>query len=383
MDADVVVVGAGPAGCHAARELAARGWRVLLADRSRFPRWKPCGGALSQRAWDRLPQELRELAVAEVSAADLRLGARGRVLLQASRPVGRLVHRPTFDLANLELAAAADRVETLLGWPVAAVREQHDGVAVEGPGRALRARVVIGADGAEGAVGRALRRGDPRPRAVAVETEVELPPGERPLLFDFGAPPGGYGWLFAKGPLSSLGVCVVAGTGRGLRLQLERFAAALGLAPVAGPVRGAPVPLGGARVRAVSGRVILVGDAADTVDPLTGEGIGGALESAELAAEAVDRFLARGEPLSRYQRSLWRRVHRPLAIAHRVAPALYRRSERTFRLLLADRDVGARFVALLRGEASYARLLATAARRVPGRALAGREAIRNVRHVVP
>lgn len=377
----MVVVGAGPAGCHAARGLAARGLRVLLVDRCRFPRRKPCGGALSERAWSRLPDRLRTLALAEVRAAELRLGRERTVLLESSRAVGRLVHRPSFDLANLELAAGSAGVDTLLGWPVQEVVEHGDRVELRGPGRTLRTRAVVAADGAEGVVGRTVRRGDRRRRAVAVEAEVDLPGGARPLLFDFGAVTGGYGWLFAKGSRSSLGVCVVEGGARGLRRQLEEFSAVLGVGPP-GRLRGAPVPLGGGRVRAASARMVAVGDAADTVDPLTGEGIGGALESAELAVAAVVRLLAEGSPLAGYEARLWRSVHRPLRIALAVAPGLYRRAEWTFSLLLADRAMAARFVSMLRGEASYLGLAAAALVRAPRRALAGGRPSR-VEHRVP
>ncbi len=370
MDAEVVVVGAGPAGCHAARRLAELGHRVLLVDRARFPRVKPCGGALSLRALAFLPESLRPLADTVADAAELRLGNAAVVRLHAETPVGRLVHRPSFDHAHLELAARAPGVEVREGAAVTGVRELRDRVEIDLAGGRLSARAVVGADGAESVVARALAAVKGRQLAVAVETEASLDGGARPLVFDFAAFPGGYGWVFAKGARSSVGGCVVVGSARGLRARLEEFWTALGLPGRPDRVHGARVPMGGARLRAAGGRIVLVGDAAGTVDPLTGEGIGGALESAEMAAAAVDRFLVGGEALSGYDRAVWRRIHRPMRLARLAAPRLYRRPEATFRLLLADRVVGAGFIELLRGGRGYPRLVAVAALRVALRGLA-------------
>ena len=364
MDAEIVVVGAGPAGCHAARRLAERGHRVVLVDRARFPRVKPCGGALSLRALDLLPETLRPLADTVVDGAELRLGDAAVVRLQADAPVGRLVHRPSFDQAHLELTARTPGVEVWEGAAVTAVREHRDRVELELADGRLTARAVVGADGAESVVARALGARNERRLAAAVETEAPLDDGARSLLFDFAAFPGGYGWVFAKGERSSVGGCVVVGSARGLRARLEAFWTALGLRGDPGRIRGARVPMGGVRLVAAGRRTVLVGDAAATVDPLTGEGIGGALESAEMAAAAVDRFLIAAEPLAGYDRALWRRIHRPMRLARLAAPRLYRRPEVTFRLLLADRVVSAGFVELLRGGRGYPRLVATAALRV-------------------
>ena len=364
LDAEVAVVGAGPAGCHAARRLAERGFRVLLLDRARFPRVKPCGGALSQRALALLPEALRALADTVVDAAELRLGSAAVVRLAADAPVGRLVHRPSFDLAHLELAARLPEVEVREGAAVTAAREVGDRVELETAGGTLTARAVVAADGAESAVARSLGLAGPRRMAVAVEAEAVLGSAGRSLLFDFAAFPGGYGWVFAKGAHSSVGGCVVEGPAQGLRGRLEAFWSGLGLSGRPEGVRGARVPMGGVRLPAAGRRTVLAGDAAGTVDPLTGEGIGGALESAEMAAAAVDRFLRDGEPLSAYDRALWRRIHRPMRLARIAAPRLYRRPEATFRLLLSDRVVGAEFVELLRGGRSYGRLVATALLRV-------------------
>ncbi len=370
MDAEVVVVGAGPSGCHAARRLAELGHRVLLIDRARFPRVKPCGGALSLRALDLLPETLRPLADTVVDGAELRLGDAAAVRLQAEAPVGRLVHRPSFDQAHLELTARTPGVEVREGTAVLGVRELADRVELDLARGSLVARAVVGADGAESVVARALGTRNGRRLAAAVETEAVLDDGPRPLLFDFAAFPGGYGWVFAKGGRSSVGGCVVEGSARGLRGGLEAFWTTLGLPGRPGRVLGARVPMGGVRLAAAGRRTVLVGDAAATVDPLTGEGIGGALESAEMAAAAVSRFLVAAEPLAGYDRALWRSVHRPMRLARLAAPRLYRRPGATFRLLLADRVVSAGFVELLRGGRGYPRLVAVAALRVALRGLA-------------
>ena len=108
-------------------------------------------------------------------------------------------------------------------------------------------------------------------------------------MIEFGAPTGGYGWLFPKGDHANLGVGGWASEGPHLREHLARLARAYAVDPAAiTDVRGHRLPMRrvGASIPAVD-RVVLVGDAAGLVDPLSGDGMYEAFASARLAAEAI------------------------------------------------------------------------------------------------
>ena len=149
------------------------------------------------------------------------------------------------------------------------------------------------------------------------------------VLFDLELVPGGYGWIFPKRDHYSAGAYVAVGSGRGLRARLDalrRQVQWLAGCPV-WRTRGHGVPLGGTRERLHTERIVLAGDAADTVDPFTGEGIAYALQTGVLAARAVADRLREGKPLARYTRWLWHAVHRDLRLSRRLTAVIYRHPE--------------------------------------------------------
>jgi len=289
---DVLVVGAGPAGSATAIHLARGGARVLLADKATFPRDKPCGGGLTGRALRHAPCDV-EPAVERVVDRFVLRARYGRPVALASRdPLIRMTQRRRLDLHLAEQAAAAGaefrdgvRVEEL------ALRDDH--VAAVVGGSPVRASLVVGADGANGVVARAAGLGDGIVRGVALEGNVPwgaLDPAayQGTAWVEIGVVPGGYGWVFPKGDHANLGVGGWLDQGPQLRAHLDRLARAHGLDPGAlTEVRGHRLPMRRPGSSAASGRVLLVGDAAGLVDPLSGDGIYEAFVSARLAAEAV------------------------------------------------------------------------------------------------
>lgn len=364
---DVIVVGAGPAGCSATLELARRGVGVLLLDRARFPRWKPCAGGITAKATADFPEALRPLVEHTASRVLLSDGPGRTTRLQASRPVGWMVHREEFDLAHLQLVRALPGVEVREGCRVDSVRETGDRVVVETSTGDLAAAAVIGADGAGSVVSRAVRDPAGRRFAVAFEAEAEADGPSPEVQFDFEAFPGGYGWVFPKRGRCSVGGYVLAVRSHDLRDRLERFMAAW--PPLAGlephRARGHRVPLGGTRQALAGHRVLLAGDAADAVDPLTGEGIALALHTGALAARAVHRLLAQREPLAGSAGEALAGIHRNLARSRWLAEILYRHPRRGFRLLFSTRVLCQLFVDVLRGDRSYRGLTGAALLRLP------------------
>jgi geranylgeranyl reductase family protein len=286
---DAIVVGAGPAGSLAAYRLASAGATVLLLDRARFPRDKPCGGGVTIRALNELPFAIDPVVEGVVDRFELRLRHRHSFSRRAPAPLALMTQRRRLDAYLVERAVAAGA-------------EFRDGVRVsrvaQGEVGADSARVVIGADGANGVTARSLGLATDREHGVALEGNlangvVDSERYARRLVLEFGTVPGGYGWVFPKGDHVNLGVGGWEDEGPRLREHLARLCAVHGVDPAAlTEVRGHRLPLRRPGSALAEGRVALVGDAAGLVDPLSGDGMYEAFLSANLAARHALELLA-------------------------------------------------------------------------------------------
>jgi geranylgeranyl reductase family protein len=289
---DVLVVGAGPAGSATALHLARAGARVVLAERARFPRDKPCGGGLTGRALRHAPCDVEAVVEDRVDRFELGLRYRRRFERRSETPLILMTQRRRLDALLAEQAAAAGadlreaaRVEDLAAAP--------DGATASVGRTRVRASVVVGADGANGTVARDAGLGEGIVRGVALEANVPWGRLDRDryrgrAVVELGVVPGGYGWVFPKETHANLGVGGWGGEGPRLRRQLARLARAHGLAD--GDLvdaKGHRLPMRRLDAPPARGRVLLVGDAAGLVDPLSGDGIYEAFVSARLAAEAI------------------------------------------------------------------------------------------------
>lgn len=301
---DVIVVGAGPAGAAAALAVLDERprSRVLLLDREDFPRDKACGDGVAQHIVDLLtPFGLGGIVDDFAPARDLVLASK---TVSVRRPLvvplwG--VPRRVFDRRLVE--AAVSRGAILARRTVRSVQRDGDRVVVDGE---LDADVVIGADGAESVVRRQL--GTPLNGSGHVALAIR---GYRPSssasarLLAPGHEWLAYGWEFPLGTgISNVGYGEVLRGGKKLTKQvlLERLEDVLPGATVdAGDWRAARLPLSTSRPRLPNGRVLLVGDAASLVNPMSGEGIYLAVLSGMLAGRAAAGGQAAG---ACYRRSL-------------------------------------------------------------------------------
>jgi geranylgeranyl reductase family protein len=288
----VLVVGAGPAGSATALRLARSGARVLLADKARFPRDKPCGGGLTGRALAHAPCDVSPVVEHEVDRFELRLRYRKRFERRSDRPLIRMTQRRRLDAFLAEQAALAG-ADFRDGVTVERLTVGPDGAEASVGGDAVRADVLVGADGANGVTARAAGLEPELVRGVAIEGNVaygELDP-ERyrgRAVVELGTVPGGYGWVFPKGDHANVGVGGWPAEGPRIREHLRRLCEAHGL-DVARltDVRGHRLPMRRLGSPLAAGRTLLTGDAAGLVDPLSGDGIYEAFVSAELAGEAI------------------------------------------------------------------------------------------------
>jgi geranylgeranyl reductase family protein len=288
---DVVVIGAGPAGSTAAYRLASAGANVLLADRARFPRDKPCGGGLTDRAVDQIPVDVTPVVEDAVSTLDLGLRYRRRFERRSASPLILMTQRRRLDAYLAEQAAAAG-ADFRDGVKVDEIENGADGVAVTVDGARVSARALIGADGVNGATARTLGL-DGHDHAVALEGNVPLAAVEPSrfrgrALIELGTVPGGYAWVFPKGDHVNVGVGGWLREGPRLRSHLSRLCREYGIPEDRiEDTRGYRLPLRRAGSSPAKGRTLLVGDAAGLVDPLSGDGMYEAFLSARLATEAV------------------------------------------------------------------------------------------------
>jgi geranylgeranyl reductase family protein len=284
---DAVVVGAGPAGSATAIRLARGGARVLLADRARFPRDKPCGGGLTGRAARELPVDVTPVVEDVVRTFEVRLGYRKRFERRSDEPLVLMTQRRRLDAFLAEQAAAAGAVFRD-GITVEGLTVGPDGAELRVGGSPVHARVLVGADGVNGRIARAAGLGGGILYGIALEGNGPLrdtQPGRATV--ELGVVPGGYGWVFPKDGHANYGVGGWAAEGPRLREHLRRLCAEHGVdAGALSDLHGRRLPI--RRTTGVArGPVLLVGDAAGLVDPLSGDGIYEALVSARLAAEAI------------------------------------------------------------------------------------------------
>ena len=221
---DAIVVGAGPAGSTAAYRLARSGAKVLLLDRARFPRDKPCGGGLTERAVTQLPVSVDPVVEEVVDRFELGFRYGTRFVRGGERPLVLMTRRSRLD-AHLVAEAAAAGADFRDGLRATALNLDEAGATVRFDGTAASAPVVIGADGVNGLTARALGFGDRR-HGVALEGNVSYAHAREdrwrgPAVVDLGAVPGGYAWVFPKGDHVNVGVGGWASEGPRLREHLQ------------------------------------------------------------------------------------------------------------------------------------------------------------------
>jgi menaquinone-9 beta-reductase len=330
-EADVIVVGAGPAGSTTAYYLAQAGLDVLLLEKSRFPREKVCGDGLT-------PRGVKALVAMGISVSErdgwvrnkgLRvIGAGKRLELpwpELSSYPGYGLVRPRTDLDQM-LARRAQQAGARLREGVTVtgpVRDDRTGritavmakSADEDGERAYRGRIIVAADGNSSrlSVAMGLRKRDDRPLGVAVRTYYQSPRHDDDYLeswldlWDGDRLLPGYGWIFGMGDgTSNVGLGLLntsAAFGHTdyhalLRKWLAGMPAEWGFTEEnrTQPIRGAALPMGFNRTPHYHQGLLLVGDAGGMVNPFNGEGIAYAMESGEVLARTIAQALARARP---------------------------------------------------------------------------------------
>lgn len=365
-DYDVIVLGGGPAGSAAAATAARQGLRTALVDHKRFPRDKLCGGLFTGRAlrhfrdaFDGAP------AVDFIERRDnfaFYMGGQSLGSLKGVPPV-YLSMRRSLDHDMMQRAIAQGAVD-MTGQCVGAIDYVANTLSLR-TGETLSFRALIGADGVNSMVARGLFGQSFDRSRVGFGLEVEAAPDPcaqtHAVRIDLGAAHWGYGWSFPKSESTTIGVGGILSRNDDMKAAMTRYLHNLGHDTTAASVKGQFLPFGDFRTRPGRENVLLAGDAAGLVDPITGEGIAYALRSGQLAGLACYdalRLRREDQALRFYKRRL-RPIHASLRTARMLRPLMYHPfCQPAFASAFRhSQSLRRRYMDLLAGEAEYGAIL--------------------------
>ncbi len=290
---DLIVVGAGPAGSSTAIAATKAGLYVLLLEKESFPRYKPCGGSLSNKVFSILdfsiPDELCERTINCARVHFRRKIVEGQG--QKGDPLFTLITRSAFD--DFLLQKAIEGGCNTATMKVMGYSQKDDHVQVITKRKKFKSKFLVIASGCQSPLKGGIQERETRDRyGISVVTEV--PEDEEKIQkrlgnsvdLYFDAANAGYGWVFPHKGYCSVGIWGQASQLNNLRSSMQNFLLRLGFN---GNYRlhGHIIPLGGISRVVGKGRVLLAGDSAGFVDPITGEGIYYAIRSGQIAAEAI------------------------------------------------------------------------------------------------
>jgi len=329
--ADMIIVGAGPAGAAAALEATRGGARVVLLERTTFPREKACGDGLTPRALDSLkrlgvtvPQglEIRRMVVHSSAALDrpvsVALETGQATVLPRFELDDRIANAASQEGADLQTQSLAESLLVEEGRVAGVRRRTPAGVA-----ESLRAPLVLLAEGSAGGLTRQAPLPAVRGRCTcfAARRYMEGVEWGESNAFEFvlpivesGSPLIGYAWMFPlPGGRANVGIGFLADTDTRAHLRdaLENFERTLqthdprfARARPCGRIMGAPIRLGARGAASHAPGLLVAGDAAGLANPIWAEGISGALESGQIAGRTALAHLDGGVPLSTYAGAL-------------------------------------------------------------------------------
>lgn len=358
---DVAVIGAGPAGCSAARAAARAGFSVLLLEKARLPRYKTCGGGVLARAYKSLPPSAEQVVETRFKSVALNfLGNRREFVASRGQPMVYMTMRADLDCLLAREAANAG-AQLLESCRVTGVKAQPDWVEISSSGLNHRARFVIAADGVHSATAKAAGWPDLPWLAPALEHEIHLGAADferfrQTPRFDFDVIEAGYGWVFPKRDHLSVGILSTNRVCPDLPARLAAYLRQIGIVHVEKVEQhGFLIPLAPRRGPLARGRILLVGDAAGLVDPITAEGISHAIQSGQLAAAALSESSLNPATAGHiYQSHLEETILRELRAARFLARVLYHHPKiRNAAFRLSGQRLCDFVAKVVMGEASY------------------------------
>lgn len=341
---DVAVIGGGPSGAVAARELAKAGVSTILVERN-LDNVKPCGGAIPLGLIEEfnIPAELIEKKLSRMRARS----PKGRIIemLMPNGYVG-MVRREKFDsyLRSEAEKAGAVIVEAL----VSSIKPSGSGFVINTLNNKVapfEAHRIIGADGANSKTADELHFPPNELKVIAMQQRFKYTPAIQKfsdiveIWFDGEVSPDFYGWIFPKADHLAIGTGTEDNRHNIKALQ-KRFIEKIGITDKPYLDEAAKIPMK-PRKSFTAEKSILIGDAAGLVTPANGEGIFFAMRSGKLGALAMIEHLKKNAPLKSYEDE-FRKLYAPIFFGLEVLQAVYYRNDRlreSFVAICADNDV--------------------------------------------
>jgi geranylgeranyl reductase family protein len=345
---DLIIVGGGPSGASAGRAAGKAGISTLLLEKENFPRYKPCGGALSPYALSCLDFKLPE-SVVERDISKVRIHFREYCIeRQSNYRLALLVSRRTFDNFLLDKARETG-IEVHCGEKVLGCEEREECVEVKTLQNTYLSKFVLIAEGSEGMLKCIVRPQRDRRTEYDLALVSEVPEDDEvirnrfPGVIDihFGTAPGGYGWIFPHAGYYSVGVVGTAEHLKHPKKVMQDFLRANGFSGEF-QVRSHIIPVGGIKRKTVSSRVLLSGDAAGFVDAFIGEGIAYAIRSGQIAAEKVADLVLYNRKLSdlkEYESGCRQEFGNFLGSSLKLEKVMHRFPDTSFKLAISRKEI--------------------------------------------
>jgi geranylgeranyl reductase family protein len=327
---DVAIVGAGPAGSTAAKILSEKGIRTLLLEKTTFPRDKPCGGGLQMQILRRFKYiQDHDLVDSYSSAIQLHSSSmKHHITFHNNRPLQAMVRRKTFDQGLATIATQSGAVLNC-GDAVKTITNENDHIRIAlSNGTAIESKMVIGADGTWSTIAQNVgMKQDCSHIGVCAYNEYQMSQhtihrlyGDQRQVHIYLRPHGlaGYGWVFPKKEHVNIGVVEFRHAinpvteKKNLQTQYACYLQMLKQQKILPKNLAKATPIGGVFPTCpmrtfTADRVLLCGDAAGLVNPMTGEGIYYAMYSGELAAKTAIKALENNTTDARSLREYHRR----------------------------------------------------------------------------
>ena len=356
----MIIVGAGPGGAYLATLLAQASLDVLVLEKETLPRYKPCGGGVSFKAAPILGPELFNIAEDIVDTLILSNDFKNEFRFIAPNPMVVMVSRDKFDywLAQRAIKAGAKLVT---GQKANKITLGQNGVKVLTTDKEWEGKIVVGADGVNSLVAKALDLRQDRTYGLTLEGEFDVPPDlmnnfRGVMHLDLACIPSGYGWIFPKKDHLSVGIGTFSSRASNIKSYFQDFLAGKGLSDYLRTrhIQGFLLPYykGKAEPLSVS-RGLLLGDAAGLVDPFTGEGIYYALRSAELASQAINNFFHHDMPLKQYDQFVVGEFDKELRRAYLLGKLIYLFPGFTHKFLSKNKNLVLQMCLILSGDKHY------------------------------
>ena len=361
---DCIIVGAGPAGASAAYHLAKKGRSVTILEKGAWPRYKPCNGGVSPAIAQYFDFDLEPAISFKINQLRYTWELDDPVEVQIPDRELLVVRRDLFDellVQQAQAQGATFQAET----EVTGIEWSRDRWQVNTPGGPVEGRYIIAADGAKGPMAKWLKLKQGKQRTAGL-LQVSSASVEKTLHYDFGSQKNGFIWTYpSQDGYSISGTAFQGGDPKNLRSTLENYGRSRQLDIGGAQYHEHPLRLWDSDRKLHTQNALLAGEAAQIVDPLSGEGIRPSIVSGVKAAEAIDGAIAGdGKALENYTKTLAEEWGADMKWAARISGVFYKLPKVSYRAGVKRPAASKVMSQILCGQLSYAEVAGTAVKQL-------------------